>query len=33
MKKVFLEELPKFVRGKGVDWRNCIGLKIQFIYI
>ena len=32
MKKVFLEELPKFVRGRGIDWRNCIGLKIQFIY-
>ena len=30
MRKVFLENLPK--RGKLIDWKNSIGLAINFIY-
>lgn len=30
MKKVFLDELPH--NWKGVDWQNCVGRKVHFIY-
>lgn len=30
MKKIFTEHLPK--RGKLIDWKNCVGLKVPFIY-
>lgn len=30
MRKVFLDELPH--NWKGVDWQNCVGCKIHFIY-
>ena len=32
MKKVFLEELPKSKNGKLIDWINCLGYKVKFIY-
>ena len=30
MRKVFLEKLPH--TKKGIDWENCIGSKVYFIY-
>lgn len=30
MRKVFLDDLPK--RGTFIDWKNCIGRKVKFIY-
>lgn len=30
MKKIFLDELPH--NWKGVDWQNCVGRKVHFIY-
>lgn len=34
MRKVFLDELPKFIRGgkECVDWRNSVGREVKFIY-
>lgn len=38
MRKVFLDELPKWEEGDGavkvgtINWSKCIGLKVSFIY-
>ena len=31
MRKVFLDALPRY-KGHGVDWEQCIGKSINFIY-
>ena len=32
MRKVFLENLPRKRKGKFIDWKNCVGYIIHFIY-
>ena len=32
MRKVFLENLPRKRKGNFIDWKNCVGYIIHFIY-
>ena len=32
MRKVFLENLPRKRTGNFIDWKNCVGYKVHFIY-
>lgn len=38
MRKVFLDDLPKWEKGEGagnigtINWKKCVGMKVKFVY-